>query len=265
MTIAACYLSPEGVVLGVDSTTTVRRNVDDKEEWHHFNNGQKIFEVGENSSIAIANWGLASLGHPAAQLSFRTLIARLGDDIAKTPQSVIDVTWRWNTLFWSEYCSSFGTVRTRAQELHSKPDRTEDETKELHKLWSFSTGGFCVAGVCRPDRQSEAYEIQFRPEWTTPGAPTPIAVGQPRFWAWSNMMERVLWSCDERFLNAILNSGKWSGTPNELIDLVLEQGLRPPLTLPIREAVRGFIPRFIQQLKQSSSQNSIPSVADRSR
>jgi len=198
-----------------------------------------LFEIGENSSLAIANWGLASLGHPGAQLSFRTLVARLGDDIARTkPQSVIDVAWRWNTLFWSEYCSAFAPQRTRAQELQAKgTSRSDDESKELNQINFQSSGGFCIGGVCRPDRQPEAYEIQFRPDWTAPGTPAPIAMGAPRFWAWSNMMERVLYGCDEQFLNAIYNSGKWGGTQEELIDLVMKQSLRPPLVLPIREAV----------------------------
>jgi hypothetical protein len=45
VTIAICYVSPEGVVLGADSTTTYGT--------HHFNNSQKLFEVGEDSSLAI--------------------------------------------------------------------------------------------------------------------------------------------------------------------------------------------------------------------
>lgn len=239
MTIAACYLSPEGVVLGVDSTSTIRRNVEDKEEYHHFNYGQKLFEVGQNGSLAIANWGLASLGQLNNQTSYRTLIARFSDSISsQRPQSVIDAAWHWNTLFWGEYCSAFAELRVRAQELYSKGDsRSHEESEELRQIWQISTGGFCIGGVCRRDRQPEAYEIQFRPEWTSPAPPTPLMMGQPRFWAWSNMMERVLYGCDERFLNAIINSGKWSGTQDELIDLIRQQSLRPPLTLPIREAV----------------------------
>ena len=56
MTIAACYLSPEGVVFGADSTTTIGD--------HHFNFGQKIFELGDGGSGAII--GRAALRHAIA-------------------------------------------------------------------------------------------------------------------------------------------------------------------------------------------------------
>lgn len=53
MTIAVCYVSQEGVVLGADSTTTYGT--------HHFNNSQKLFEVGEDSTLAMVTWGLGGL------------------------------------------------------------------------------------------------------------------------------------------------------------------------------------------------------------
>jgi hypothetical protein len=48
MTIAVCYLSPEGFVVGSDSTTTYGSSHGP----HYFNHAQKIFEIGENSSLA---------------------------------------------------------------------------------------------------------------------------------------------------------------------------------------------------------------------
>jgi 20S proteasome alpha/beta subunit len=45
VTIAVCYISPEGVVLGADSTTTYAPHI-------HFNNSQKLFEIGENRRLA---------------------------------------------------------------------------------------------------------------------------------------------------------------------------------------------------------------------
>ena len=75
MTIAACYLSPEGAVLGADSTSTYNTPSGP----HYFNHGQKIFEIGEGSSLGIVTWGLGGL----AVSSHRLLVAQLADDLKK--------------------------------------------------------------------------------------------------------------------------------------------------------------------------------------
>src|SRR5438128_980256 len=79
MTIAACYLSSEGVVIGADSTSTVfvANPSGVGGAFHHLNYAQKIFEVGENSSIGVALWGIASIGN----LSHRTFIAQFADEV----------------------------------------------------------------------------------------------------------------------------------------------------------------------------------------
>jgi hypothetical protein len=56
MTIAACYLSTEGVVFGADSTSTFPSMFGVP---RHYNHGQKILEVGSRgSTLGIAMWGL---------------------------------------------------------------------------------------------------------------------------------------------------------------------------------------------------------------
>lgn len=70
MTIAACYLSPEGVVFGADSTSTYNFT----NGRHHFNYGQKIFEISdspETGTLALVTWGLGGLSVG----SYRTLVA----------------------------------------------------------------------------------------------------------------------------------------------------------------------------------------------
>lgn len=61
VTIAACYLSSEGVVLGADSTSTmfVRGHGNQVDSEHHYNFAQKIFEFGEDSTAGIVMWGLS--------------------------------------------------------------------------------------------------------------------------------------------------------------------------------------------------------------
>src|SRR5712692_9306477 len=98
MTIAACYLTPEGAVLGADSTSTFYFP-DSQGTFtpHYFNYAQKIFEVGENSTLGMTMWGLGGLG----LISYRTLIANLADDLtSKKPASVSDAAGRWTDIFW---------------------------------------------------------------------------------------------------------------------------------------------------------------------
>ena len=73
MTIAACYVSPEGVVFGADSTSSINVGGDE----HYFNHAQKIFEIGERADLAVVTWGLGNL----RSLSYRTIFAVLGDSI----------------------------------------------------------------------------------------------------------------------------------------------------------------------------------------
>jgi hypothetical protein len=99
VTIAACYLSPEGLVLGADSTSTYAN----PDGHHYFNHGQKLFEVGESSSLGIVTWGLGGL----AVSSYRMLIAQLADALKAQPAiSVAEVAQRWCDHFWPVYSGS---------------------------------------------------------------------------------------------------------------------------------------------------------------
>lgn len=82
MTIAAAYLTSEGVVLGADSATTVAATVQGGARpgvVQLLNHAQKVFEVGEpgQSRIAICTYGFGLLG----STSHRTIAARLADRV----------------------------------------------------------------------------------------------------------------------------------------------------------------------------------------
>ena len=70
MTIAICYVSPEGIVLGADSTSSA---VVSPGGFHYFNFNQKLFEVGEDSTVGVLTWGLGGLG----EMSHRRMLADL--------------------------------------------------------------------------------------------------------------------------------------------------------------------------------------------
>jgi hypothetical protein len=83
VTIAAAYLTSEGVVLGADSTTqvTIRTPEGQGGVAQLLQHAQKVFEVGQDSRFGVCTWGA---GHPCLNTSHRTVIARLADEIGDT-------------------------------------------------------------------------------------------------------------------------------------------------------------------------------------
>lgn len=237
MTIAACYVSLDGVVFGADSTTTmfvsgIGPNPGGTERYYNY--AQKIFQIGDESTLGLTMWGLGNLQNT----SYRTLIAQLADDLRATPpQSVDEVAERWNQWFWNAYSADFAPLLQRVQTLQANPQRTPDEKNELNFLMSSLSGGFCLGGNLLHDRTPKALEILYNPGQTGPQAVNPIALGTTRFWGWPSLIERLLYGIDNFLLQTILQSGKWQGTQKDLFDLIFPHCLGQPLHLPIREAV----------------------------
>jgi hypothetical protein len=232
MTIAACYLCPEGVVLGADSTATFPTSSGGSAG--HFNFTQKLFEVGEGGSLGIVTWGIGGLG----AASYRTLIARLGDEFATArPQTVQDAAWRWSALVWSEYCNAFGQARNRAKEISAKEAKSPEEERELNDLIAATLAGFCIGGCCSKTRDPEAFEIWLYPTLESPDQPKPIPVGTPKFWGYSNLIDRLSYGMDSAVFHDVLTSGKWTGTPDDLLSIATKNKLAPHGILPIREAI----------------------------
>jgi hypothetical protein len=89
VTIAACYVSPEGVVLGADSTVSAYIA---PHGFHYLNHAQKVFEVGNESTLGAVVWGLGALGNT----SHRTQIAILADGFATAPPTdILDIATKF--------------------------------------------------------------------------------------------------------------------------------------------------------------------------
>lgn len=237
MTIAACYLSSEGLVLGADSTTTMfvqGPGPDAGGNDHHYNFAQKIFQIGESSTLAMTMWGLGSLG----ETSYRTLIAELADDLSRQPGAALsEVADRWNTLYWSAYSDQFGPKLRRAQELNGQQARTPEEEGELLFLRQNLSGGFCIGGYCLPSRKPAAYEIVFEPTQIGPQPPGSLRIGNAKFWGCPNIMNRLLFGVDFGLLRDIESSPHWTGDFMDLVSLAGPYRLAQPFDLPIREAI----------------------------
>ncbi len=240
MTIAACYVSPEGIVLGADSTASLNA----AGGFHFFNHNQKLFELGEDATLAIVTWGLGGLGGA----SYRTLFAQFSDDLQLTPPAnVQEVADRWAAKLWTEYSSSLASDLMRFQLLDAKKDfdpnaapardaRTDVEQEEYSELSRNLIAGFCVGGYVKADRKPRAFEIIVRPTQSKASQPTEIGLHEHRFWGAPSMTHRLIFGCDSAFLDRLTNSGKWKGTQEELQAVIGPGVLNHPI-LPIRDAI----------------------------
>ncbi len=238
MTIAACYLSSEGVVLGSDSTSTMfvagpgPGGLGGSD--HHFNFAQKIFQIGHDSTMGMAMWGLGNL----AQVSYRTLIAHFADQLfAQPPASMQDVADRWNAYFFHAFTTHLAPIYQRVQTLLGQQARSPDEENELHFLVRSFSGGFCLGGNLLSDRTPFAFEIRYDPTQNGVQPVQPLPIGSSNFWGCPNLIERLIYGIDDGVFNAIMQSGNWNGTPNDLAALVMPHRLAQPFDLPIREAI----------------------------
>lgn len=238
MTIAGVYLSPEGVVLGADSTSSVASN----QGFHFYNHNQKLFEIGENSTLALLTWGLGGL----EAISYRTLIATFTEELEKaTITTVSEVIKLWIDKFWQYYSVDPHVVRI-AELAKKSPfgfspqandSRTADEEQEYAALYSSLQVGFCIAGYLLPDRRPEAHHVMFEPTASKPPDSQAMNQHQLQWWGVPNFFYRLLFGADEKLLNAVMTSGKWQGTQGDLEDIARANAIVPNGTLPIRDAV----------------------------
>jgi len=235
VTIAACYLSPEGVVFGADSTSTITISSGASHITRYYDFAQKIFQVGEISTLGVVTWGMGGLsGH-----SYRTLIAQFADDLRRCPplSDMNAVAQRWSGFFWGPYSQAFPAEFDRARVLRALPTRTPAEENELNALLQTFTVGFCFGGNLDHERTPKAFEVVFSPDQSVFPPPAPLQVGNIRFWGCPNLMERLIYGIDRQIFDAVLASGKWSGTESELLALVQPYFLQTISLLPIREAI----------------------------
>ena len=206
---------------------------------HYFDFNQKIFQIGESSSLGLMTWGLGGIG----STSYRTLTAQLADDLAaRPPKSALEVAERWVDLVWPLYSAFDLTKRFQAlnaKAAHDPKDgasRTEDEEKELSNLRSGLVLGFCIAGYVLPERKPTACAMVFDPSSTAKPAPAVHDQESFSWWGVPNIVSRLVFGADHNLKAAVLNSGKWTGTPADLDAVVAGQQL-VHASLPMRDAV----------------------------
>lgn len=240
MTVAICCVTPEGVVLGSDSTASVMVAGGG---FHHLNHHQKLFRIGESGSLGALTWGLTELGG----ISHRTQFALLADDLDTAPaSSVEEVANRLLDRLWPQYTAAHATEIARFRLLHTRKKynkdatnsngmRSKDEEVEYNQLSTGLLVGFCVAGYYSTDRIPHAFEFRFEP---LEDKPTPVAVtmGNARCWATPKIFGRLVSGIDPELKQEIIRSKKWNGTEADLEKLMAKYQLYNP-RLPIRDAI----------------------------
>ena len=204
---------------------------------HYLNHNQKVFELGEESTVGVVTWGLGGL--PSA--SHRTTLGLLADSIkSNPPASVKEIAERWALQFWNAYTSEPIVVQCRSINNKQPHDpgnttapntRTEEEEKTLPNLKRNLFVGFFVAGHWPTDRMPMGFEVQFDPIATVAPSPKQYDVGTYFYAGAPNFIKRLIFGADDNLKRAIINSGKWTGSDTELVNLLKQFYLSHPTLL----------------------------------
>lgn len=217
MTIAAAYLTSEGVVLGSDSTTTYMFN--GQPEKQLLNHAQKIFEVGAPGTgrLGLCTWGNARVG----TASHRTIASRLADKVQ--------------------------TVTTVSEASDMLAEVVAAEGKEaIARGLSVGEFGYFLGGWNPGTHSPECHRLTFGKDCALVENST-LAIGNPDFQGAPELYQRAFIGVDLNFIThftAKLQADLPSSIPN--LDALIQQAALYALAqiphggatdVPIREAI----------------------------
>lgn len=245
MTIASCLVLPEGVVFGVDSTTSTQI---EEIGLHYLNHNQKLFEIGKDSTLAVMTWGLSFL----RDTSYRTLIALLDDDFKKNePKSVREAAERWRDMVSEAYKKAFKSELDEYEEIIERQkvsaqnlsdEKSDIDDKRLLQLQDELFVGFCVGGYCLPDRTPSAHHFEIKPDLLSPATVYSVYGGEI-FRGQPTYFQRLYDGFDIDARDAIFDakdngSSKklWQGSKEKLNVILQKQSLYYP-ELTIRDGI----------------------------
>jgi len=207
MTIAAVYLTKEGVVLGADSTTTYTRPTAQGQEvvLQLCNHAQKIFEVGkpEKGTLAVSTWGMGEF----IDKSIRHLVAEFSDAID------------------DGRCRDFDAALQRLLDL-ATPAYNRSIPAGRSAVFGLALGGYVL-----PDRTPRAVIIRYRSQEHAPIVEE-AERGRPYFFGCPDIFDRIFWGYDSRLKQRIVERYGEAVFREMTSDLPL-RGVRE---LPVREA-----------------------------
>lgn len=263
MTIAVCCLTPEGVILGADSTSSIFN----EHGAHYFNFNQKVFEVGEDSTLGFVTWGMGDI----AGVSHRQIIAEVADQFSnQAPSDLHDAFNQLSDKFWHYYQANplyqdFKILQLKAPfgshvgGSSQHPNiRTQDEENTYSFIAQNLNLGFCLGGYVMPDRTPMAIFIDFdvtmnaKPQGQLIGINSVIWKGVP------NLFQRLIKGWDANLRNDLLSSGLWAGTEADL-DAILGMQTLAHQVMPIRDAI-DYVYTCIHSTIKAMKFSSLPQV-----
>lgn len=235
LTIAACHVSPEGVVLGADSTTTITNG--DSTFSCHFDHAQKLFQVGnDGATVGLVTWGLGSIGGKSHRSLVNDLaMNRQKHDLSTIAKMAEKLGQSVGQLYQTSYRTQLEAYRRTIEAFEARRAPAEADL-ELAQRAVDLRGGYCIAGRGEADSECSAYTIEWSAENASPHIEE-VPKEQPIFWGMPAFAERLIYGADSQLAAVLLKSGKWSGTDEELFDLLASRQLIHPDLLPLREAV----------------------------
>lgn len=207
MPIVACFLTPEGVVIGADSAApmgvvaTISPGTGPPVV-------QRVFQVAD--TLGMAFWGDALHTH----LSPRSIAATLADEFAR---------------------HSPPTVHAAAARVAATLESAVARPGSASRKGRAPSLGCCIAGHLDGEAHAaRAYEIAL----VTAGAPVvrPLPFGGS-YWGSPGFVSRFLWGIDAAAFDRILASRRWKGTRKELLALLDPSRLDMVRDLPLSQAL----------------------------
>jgi hypothetical protein len=117
--------------------------------------------------------------------------------------------------------------------------------------------GFCLGGCLQPDRKPTAYTLIFDPKQSAPPSPNAM-VFTVQWFGVPNLILRLIKGYDITLPQAILQSGKWNGTPQDLHDILGKFELSHEV-LPVRDAI-DYVYTSIHSTIKAMKFSSMPQV-----
>lgn len=236
MTIATCYYSTEGVVLGSDSREV---EIGDNGEITVVSDTvEKIYEVGDNGSFGVVAWDKPEIDG----ISIRDLVGRLTDRVKKKgldePREV-DESWR--NILWEIYEPYVIKAKHDNPEIseiiNKDPEtRTTNDNEKYNNFINDYRVCFCLAGCSPKNHRTDAFMVEITPENSCLPKPVHLLSGRLYRWGVQSFMGTDL-LVDLPFcrgiFNAIIKSGITKGSNTFLEDCILraikETRDNPPL------------------------------------
>jgi len=229
MTIAAAFLSTEGVVFGADSTTTFTGAGPQR----HFNHAQKIFQIGEGkSTLGLMTWGMASFD----DLRYRTMIAEFAEwNCHQSTPSFRDLVERFAQYFWGIYRERFQPAMDAVRQLQMSMPHPVIQ-RQIEHIASNCSGGFCIGGHLIHDRTPKAIAINFDPRFDDPLI-IDVPIGRIVFWGVPNFMMRLIDGIDPKLREQLLALPQLAGHTDAVLNLIQNHRIAPPTQMPIRDVL----------------------------